>query len=95
MTSLSRHELYGGRIILEYDDDKHSYTVNGNYVPSVTGILNVIAKPALIPWALNMGVRTGSPELEEIMRTFHRELTELASLQHQLWGEMYGNQGTN
>ena len=40
---------------LNFREDKHWYSVDGDYVPSVTTILNVISKPALVPWAVKMG----------------------------------------
>lgn len=46
--------LYGGRIILCYNEEKHHYTVNGKTAEGVTNALKVIAKPALIPWAARM-----------------------------------------
>ena len=53
-------ELYGGEIILEFDSARHQYRVikNGRRykVPSVTGIVSVLAKPALIQWAANSSV---------------------------------------
>jgi hypothetical protein len=44
----------GNVIQLEFDEAKHWYKVDGEYVPSVTGILRAtIAKPALMYWAVN------------------------------------------
>ena len=40
---------------LNFREDKHWYSVDGDYVPSVTTILNVISTPALMPWAVKMG----------------------------------------
>jgi hypothetical protein len=52
--------LYDGAILLEFDSAKHQYRVikNGRRykVPSVTGIVSVLAKPALIQWAANSSV---------------------------------------
>jgi genome maintenance exonuclease 1 len=45
----------GEDIELEFDEKKHYYTVGGSYAPSVTTILDSIAKPALMPWAVKMG----------------------------------------
>lgn len=48
------HELYDGSVKLTFDDFRHSYVLeNGTKVPSVTSILSVIAKPALVSWAAN------------------------------------------
>jgi len=48
-------EYSDGQVInLEFDEAKHWYKVNGEYAPSVTGILRAtVAKPALIYWAVN------------------------------------------
>ena len=40
---------------IELDKD-HIYKVNGEEVPSVTTILQTIAKPALLYWAVNSSV---------------------------------------
>ena len=80
--------------VIQADGGTRTAAITGGYValrlafenvPSVTGILRIIAIEALIPWALNMGVREGSPELEELMRVFNREVSELWSLQQKLW----------
>lgn len=47
-------KLYGGKVSLEFNEAKHTYTVDGQIVDGVTGVLSVIAKPALIAWAANM-----------------------------------------
>ena len=59
----------GTETVLEFLENKHWYRVDGNYVPSVTTILNVISKPALLPWAVKMGAdwfkaNHNDPELE-------------------------------
>jgi hypothetical protein len=46
--------LYNGTVELEFDEKRHVYRVNGKTVPGVTGILGVINKPALVPWAVKM-----------------------------------------
>jgi len=47
----------GQDVELEFDEKKHYYSVEGEYAPSVTTILDSIAKPALIPWAANEGAK--------------------------------------
>lgn len=47
------HELYGGDITLKFDPTKHLYWANEKKALSVTGIIGVINKPALIQWAAN------------------------------------------
>lgn len=46
--------LYNGEVTLEFDSERHLYLANGKKVDSVTGVLNVISKPALVPWAAKM-----------------------------------------
>jgi len=45
--------LYNGDIELDFDARKHTYTLNGIKVPSVTKITGVLDKPALQHWAVN------------------------------------------
>lgn len=47
---MAKFNLYGGDVTLEFNEGKHVYTVNGQKIPSVTGITGVIDKPALAPW---------------------------------------------
>ena len=44
-------KLYKGDVVLEFDNFKHKYTLKGEAIPSVTGILSIINKPALVNWA--------------------------------------------
>lgn len=46
--------LYNKAVKLTFDSLKHAYFYEGEKVPSVTTILSVIAKPALINWSANM-----------------------------------------
>jgi hypothetical protein len=48
------HSLYGGDVELSFDKEKHEYQVEGERVASVTQILRVLSKPALMPWAAKM-----------------------------------------
>jgi len=50
------YKLYGGKIILQYDDAKHIYKVNDKIVYGVTNIVSVLSKPALIYWAVNQAI---------------------------------------
>ena len=47
----------GDSVDLEFSAGRHTYRVDGEYVPSVTTILGVINKPALMPWAAKEGAR--------------------------------------
>ena len=49
-----KNKLYGGKVILDFNKFKHTYTVKGEKIPSVTTVLGVINKPALVAWAARM-----------------------------------------
>jgi hypothetical protein len=49
-------ELYNGEIKLIFEPYRHKYQINGKSVSSVTTILSVINKPALINWAATTAV---------------------------------------
>ena len=57
MAKYSLEYFDGESIELEFSEGKHTYLVGGKYVPSVTTILGVINKPALMPWAAAEGAR--------------------------------------
>ena len=46
----------GEEVDLLFDRRLHSYKVGDEIVPSATKVLGVISKPALVPWALKVGV---------------------------------------
>ena len=46
--------LYNKQIKLTFEEIKHTYFYEGKKVPSVTSILSIVNKPALINWAANM-----------------------------------------
>jgi hypothetical protein len=46
----------GETVDLLFDRRLHSYKVQGEKIPSATKVLDIISKPALIPWALKVGV---------------------------------------
>lgn len=50
-----------------FDAAKHTYTVEGKKVPSVTSILGIKAKPALIPWAVNETIGALRPYLGSVL----------------------------
>lgn len=73
------YKLYNGEVDLHYNDDKHQYFVDGKIVPGVTGVMEIINKPALVGWAAKMcsefllrNLKPGMP-LDEI------EITTLAN----------------
>ena len=51
---LEKYKLYGGKVILNFDPEKHIYTVNDKIIYGTTSITNVLAKPALINWAVKL-----------------------------------------
>jgi len=56
MKQLEEYPLYNGEIVLKFDPVKHQYFVDGVLIDGCTGVLSVLNKPALIPWAVNMCV---------------------------------------
>lgn len=45
---------YNDEVEIIFYPDSHRYKVDGSWVKSVTGILGIINKPQLIPWAVNL-----------------------------------------
>jgi hypothetical protein len=61
--------LYGGEVVLSFAEKSHRYKVSDRgskpeHCPSVTTILNVLAKPALVEW----GVKCACNYVEENLR---------------------------
>jgi hypothetical protein len=47
---------WDGEVVdLSFDSKLHAYRADGDPIPSATKVLGIIAKPALIPWALKNG----------------------------------------
>lgn len=44
------YKLYNGKVELTFDDEKHWYFANGDYVPSVTGITKYLDKSGPLMW---------------------------------------------
>lgn len=44
------------RPVITFDEKQHKYTLNGEVVPSVTQVIGVLDKPALVPWAAREAV---------------------------------------
>jgi hypothetical protein len=51
---MNTYSLYNNTVEITFDPDKHKYTANGADVSSVTQVLKVIAKPALVFWSASM-----------------------------------------
>jgi hypothetical protein len=56
INKLTIFELYNGEVKLAFDPEKHLYTYDGKKVDGTTGALGVIAKPALMYWAVNQAI---------------------------------------
>lgn len=48
------NKVYNGKISLMFDTFRHQYSVDGEIIPGVTSILDVLSKPALIWWSANV-----------------------------------------
>lgn len=59
-----KNQLYSGQVELEFESFRHQYKHNGEVIPSVTTVLSVINKPALIAWASKMAVESIAAQLE-------------------------------
>lgn len=63
------YELYGGEIILEFNESSHRYKVDGKFKEGVTSILgSVTSKEGLIPWAANMASKAFADDLTALLR---------------------------
>lgn len=83
-------ELYKGKIICEFDDVRHRYTIvnkGRRFKPSsVTAICGVANKPALIWWALDLGLdlcREAIKPGTEYAEIYLQAVFEAARKQHQ------------
>lgn len=47
---MTQYELYGGEVILKFDEGKHLYSVAGKNVASVTGVTKIIDKSGPLMW---------------------------------------------
>lgn len=53
---LIKNKLYNGEVELIFDAFRHRYTWEGQEIKSVTKVLSVINKPALVSWSSNMAI---------------------------------------
>lgn len=56
MSNPEKTKLYAGKIELVFDPVKHTYKVRDVIIPSVTQVVGVINKPALMYWAVNQAI---------------------------------------
>lgn len=61
---ITKNQLYDGEIELMFEPFRHQYRESGLVVPSVTTILSVINKPALISWAANTAIESVKAQIE-------------------------------
>lgn len=85
--------MYDGTVQMTYNDAGHKYVVNGTEVMGVTSALQVINKPALIQWGINLalsyvaenikaGEKYDEIKLKEVItaaKTAHRKKKEEAA----------------
>jgi hypothetical protein len=63
--AITKIQLYNGDVTIYFDSIRHRYTLEDALpIPSVTGILGIIAKPALINWAANVTADYYSSQLQ-------------------------------
>ena len=53
---MKQYNLYAGKIVLDFNEEKHLYTIDNKHIPGCTSILQVIAKPALFYWGINQTI---------------------------------------
>lgn len=58
---------YNDKIIINFDEEKHRFYINGESVLGVTTFLSVINKPALIPWAVKTTINYFSDRVDELL----------------------------
>lgn len=55
--AVETYRLYDGEVVLHYNPKSHAYSVNGKIAPGVTSIIQTIAKPALMYWAVSCALQ--------------------------------------
>lgn len=89
--------LYHGAITIVFDPMKHLYTLDGVPVPGVTGVIGMINKPALIPWAANMAAQRMGELLKPGVAYDEVQIKEMlgeAKVAHRRKKEAAGDVGT-
>lgn len=92
-----KNQLYAGQVELEFESFRHQYKHNGEVIPSVTTVLSVINKPALISWASKMAVESIAGQLEPGVAYDEMQLQailEAGRIAHQKKKTDAGNMGT-
>lgn len=60
----TQDKLYGGKVVLEFDEGRHIYSVGGKIVYGVTSVTGILDKPALMYWAVNQAISVLEAKLE-------------------------------
>lgn len=76
---MDKFTLYNGEVELCFDPKTHSYSVDGKPVPGVTGILEIISKPALVGWAVRVCGEYLEKELKPGIALDEIQIKELCS----------------
>lgn len=85
-------------INLKFNSAKHTYTLDGKWIPSVTGILGVLPKDWLAPWASKMACESLSGNLKPDTKYTKEEIAtmlESARSAHRIRKEVAGKTGTD
>jgi len=83
--------------IYQFDSEKHIHTLNGKRLTGCTTVLNVVAKPFLIPWAANMTAGFLKNKLKDVKELNQDEweiLLDEARKAHTKRKEKAGDYGT-
>lgn len=71
---MAGESIFNGRVVCLFNEAKHTYSVRipelgvnkGQWLPSVTGVLNVLSKDALIPWAVGQAKEYAEKRVHEV-----------------------------
>lgn len=102
MTETETKKLYNGEVKIDFYPKSHRFKKDGEWIPSVTSFLNIIAKRALIQWAANMAadylldlLREGEPITAQMIqearykhKDIKKEAADTGSQVHE-WAENY------
>ncbi len=58
-------KLYNGTVELEFNEDTHSYLIDGKKIVGTTSVLGCLHKPAITPWAVKVTVA----HIESVLRS--------------------------
>ena len=84
-------KLYGGDVELTFNEFKHSYYVDSEKIPSVTTVLSVINKPALVGWAAKMAVAFIENELKPGVAMDEIQIATMLDMARKSWNKKRGD----